>query len=74
VIAGDLFTDPLPKGDLYVLGRILHDWSEDKIVKLLRRIYGSLPSTGAVLIAEKLLLGGRAMGETAAAQALCHPD
>ena len=54
--AGDFFTDRLPDGDLYALGRILHDWTEEKIVKLLSRIYESLPSNGAVLIAEKILL------------------
>jgi acetylserotonin O-methyltransferase len=55
VAPGDFFVDPLPEGDLYALGRILHDWTEDKIVKLLRRIHERLPSSGAILIAEKLL-------------------
>jgi acetylserotonin N-methyltransferase len=56
LVAGDFFSDPLPPGDLYALGRILHDWTEEKILKLLARIYESLPGNGAVLIAEKLLL------------------
>ena len=56
VAAGDFFTDPLPPADLYVLGRILHDWSEDKCVRLLTRIYESLPKGGGLLLAEKLLL------------------
>jgi acetylserotonin N-methyltransferase len=55
IVAGDFFSDPLPAGDLYALGRILHDWSEDKIVRLLTRIHAALPSGGGVLIAEKLL-------------------
>jgi acetylserotonin N-methyltransferase len=55
VVAGDFFSDPLPQGDLYALGRIVHDWSEDKILKLLGRIFESLPVNGALLIAEKLL-------------------
>lgn len=56
VVAGDFFVDPLPAGDIYALGRILHDWTEEKILKLLTRIHASLPADGAVLIAEKLLL------------------
>jgi acetylserotonin N-methyltransferase len=56
VIAGDFFVDPLPEGDVYALGRIVHDWTEEKIVTLLVRIYDQLPPGGAVLIAEKLLL------------------
>jgi acetylserotonin O-methyltransferase len=55
VIAGDFFVDELPAGDIYSLGRILHDWTEAKGLALLRRIYDRLPSDGALLIAEKLL-------------------
>lgn len=53
--SGDFFRDPLPDGDLYALGRILHDWSEEKVSKLLAKIYAKLPSGGGLLIAEKLL-------------------
>ncbi|HVR75837.1 MAG TPA: class I SAM-dependent methyltransferase [Planctomycetota bacterium] len=53
--AGDFFTDPLPQADLFALGRIVHDWSVDKIKMLLRRIHERLPQGGALLIAERLL-------------------
>jgi acetylserotonin N-methyltransferase len=53
--AGDFFSDPLPHGDLYTLGRILHDWDEGKIRLLLRRVRDALPPGGAVLLAETLL-------------------
>ncbi|MFN9370795.1 MAG: class I SAM-dependent methyltransferase [Planctomycetaceae bacterium] len=55
VQAGDFFKDSLPEADLYALGRIVHDWSEEKIFQLLRRVYARLPSGGAILLAEKLL-------------------
>jgi acetylserotonin O-methyltransferase len=55
LIEGDFFTDPLPEADLYALGRILHDWSEDKDRILLRKIWDRLPLGGALLIAEILL-------------------
>jgi acetylserotonin N-methyltransferase len=55
VVAGDFFTDEIPRADLYALSRILHDWSESKIIVLLRRICDRLPSGGALLVAEKLL-------------------
>jgi len=54
-IAGDFFTDPLPEADLYSLGRILHDWSDEKIQRLLEKIHAALPDNGGLLIAEKLL-------------------
>lgn len=59
VVAGDFFVDPLPHGDLFALGRILHDWTEEKILRLLQRVHERLPAKGAVLIAEKLLLEDR---------------
>ena len=55
VVPGDFFEDELPAGDIYALGRILHDWTEEKINRLLCRIYARLPSGGALLLAEKLL-------------------
>ena len=55
VMAGDFFCDQLPEADLFAIGRILHDWSPDKIHKLLARIYQRLPAGGGILISEKLL-------------------
>jgi len=53
--AGDFFVGDLPRGDLYAVGRILHDWTVPKIHALLGRVYDALPSGGGLLIAEKLL-------------------
>ena len=55
IVVGDFFEDELPAADLYAAGRILHDWPEDKIDRLLNRILERLPSGGGLLIAEKLL-------------------
>jgi acetylserotonin N-methyltransferase len=54
-IAGDFFADPLPPADLYAAGRILHDWSEEKIRVLLAKAHDALPEGGGLLIAERLL-------------------
>lgn len=70
IVPGDFFTDPLPEGDLYAVGRILHDWSEPRIVKLLARIYERLPSGGALLIAEKLLMDDKSAPRWAQMQSL----
>src|SRR5262245_1786326 len=53
--SGDFFTDPLPAADLYSVGRILHDWSEEKVRFLLRKICEHLPAGGGLLICERLL-------------------
>jgi acetylserotonin N-methyltransferase len=55
LIAADFFTDELPAADLYAVGRILHDWSEDKIRRLLAKIHTALQPGGGLLIAETLL-------------------
>ena len=54
-VAGDFFRDSLPDADLYAMGRILHDWSDDKVVELVQKAYHALPRGGALLLAEKLL-------------------
>jgi acetylserotonin O-methyltransferase len=54
-VAADFFKEALPEGDLYALGRIVHDWSEPQISALLRKIYDALPASGGLLIAETLV-------------------
>ncbi|XP_074514745.1 putative bifunctional dTTP/UTP pyrophosphatase/methyltransferase protein isoform X2 [Sebastes fasciatus] len=55
--AGDFFKDELPKADLYVLARILHDWPDEKVHILLSRIADACTPGCAVLIAETMLDG-----------------
>jgi acetylserotonin N-methyltransferase len=59
IVSGDFFVDELPEGDLFALGRILHDWTEAKVLTLLERIFHRLPRDGALLIAEKLISADR---------------
>jgi acetylserotonin N-methyltransferase len=54
-IEGDFFADALPPADLYALGRIIHDWDEEKIGVLLGKIHAALPPGGGILLAETLL-------------------
>ncbi|XP_045910026.1 acetylserotonin O-methyltransferase [Micropterus dolomieu] len=52
---GDFFKDPLPEADLYTLARILHDWTDERCVELLSRVYKACKPGGAVLLVEALL-------------------
>src|SRR5579862_618514 len=70
VLAGDFFRDELPDADLFGLGRILHDWPEEKIRALLAKIYRRLPAGGGVLLAEKLLQDDKAGPVSAQLQSL----
>jgi acetylserotonin N-methyltransferase len=58
-VASDFFANDLPVADLYNLGRILHDWSEEKITSLLGKIHRSLPAGGALLIQETVVNADR---------------
>jgi acetylserotonin O-methyltransferase len=55
LVRGDFFTDALPEADLFAVGRILHDWTDEKIHALLEKMHARLPPGGGLLIAEKLL-------------------
>lgn len=54
-VVGDFFQPNLPKADLYVLSRIIHDWSDDKVDIILSNIYNCLSSGGGLLVAELTL-------------------
>jgi acetylserotonin O-methyltransferase len=44
-VGGDFFdtSSPLPPAELYMLGRILHNWDEGRIATLLARVHDALP-------------------------------
>ncbi|XP_045711864.1 LOW QUALITY PROTEIN: probable bifunctional dTTP/UTP pyrophosphatase/methyltransferase protein [Phyllostomus hastatus] len=54
-VPGDFFRDTLPEADLYILGKILHNWPDDKAHQLLSRISRSCKPGGGLLLAEQLL-------------------
>ncbi len=52
---GDFFVDPLPPADVLVMGHILHDWSPDEKLMLLRKAHQALPEGGALIVYESLI-------------------
>jgi len=52
---GDFFADPLPPADVLVLGHILHDWSLEEKLVLLRKAYHALPEGGALIVYESII-------------------
>ncbi|XP_042529322.1 acetylserotonin O-methyltransferase-like [Dipodomys spectabilis] len=50
--AGDFFRDALPRADLFLLARVLHDWPDAACRRLLRRLRAALRPGGAVLLVE----------------------
>ena len=51
VIAGDMFTDPLPRGfDLHLYSNVLHDWDVDKVRPLLAASFAALEPGGMLIV------------------------
>ncbi|XP_022937440.1 caffeic acid 3-O-methyltransferase-like isoform X3 [Cucurbita moschata] len=50
-VGGDMF-EKVPKGDAIFMKWILHDWSDEHCVKLLKNCYLSIPDDGKVIVME----------------------
>ncbi|XP_076953301.1 cathecol O-methyltransferase 1-like [Bidens hawaiensis] len=53
-VGGDMFKE-VPQGDAIFMKWILHDWSDNFCVKLLKNCYKALPKNGKVIIVEAIL-------------------
>ena len=51
---GDLWNDPLPRGDLHFYGDIFHDWPDDKCRQLAAKSFDALEPGGRIMIHEVL--------------------
>lgn len=54
-VPGDFFADPLPRGDVVLMGHILHDWSLDQRRLLISKAYDALPAGGALIVYESII-------------------
>ncbi len=51
VVAGDMFTDPLPRDhDIHLYSNVLHDWDVTKVRPLLAASFAALPPGGLLVI------------------------
>ena len=51
----DFFKDPIPAADVVTMGMILHDWSLEKKMMLIRKAYDALPEGGAFIVVENII-------------------
>jgi hypothetical protein len=58
--AGDFFASVPTDGDLYVLKRVIHDWSDDDAVRILRACRASLRGGARILVIDAVLNSGNA--------------
>jgi hypothetical protein len=60
LVPGDFFVSVPKSGDLYFLRRILHDWTDDDAVRILRCVREAMTSDDSRLMVSELLLPTRA--------------
>ncbi|OVA19914.1 O-methyltransferase [Macleaya cordata] len=53
-VGGDMFAS-VPKGDAIFMKWILHDWSDEHSVKILKNCYEALPENGKIIIVECII-------------------
>jgi hypothetical protein len=55
-VAGGNFFDGLPPGaDIHILKSVLHDWTDEQSLAILRNCHRALPDRGRILLVERLL-------------------
>lgn len=53
-VVGDLFDGPLPTtADLYLMSRVLHDWSDEKVLSILRRVHQYSPPEALLCVIDR---------------------
>ncbi len=57
-VAGNFFESVVPGADVYLMRHIIHDWDDDRCVKILKNIAAVLPAGGRVLIVETVIEPG----------------
>ena len=63
IIAGDVFADPLPEGDVYVLSQILHGWPDDRAATILARCVEAGGESTRIVLVEGVIPGRPTAGE-----------
>lgn len=59
-IAGGSFFEQVPQADAYILKNIVHDFSDDQVVALLKKIRQSIAPDGKLLVVQEALPEGNA--------------
>lgn len=54
-VACNFFESVPAGGDLYFMKNIVHDWADERALRLLKNIRAAIPDTGALLLAEAVL-------------------
>jgi O-methyltransferase/methyltransferase family protein len=54
-VPGDFFREELPKGDVVLMGHVLHDWDLPTKKMLIRKAFDAVPAGGALVVYEAII-------------------
>lgn len=57
VIGGDFFASVPSGGDAYIMKHIIHDWDDQRCIKILQNCHQVMPENGKVLVVEAVISG-----------------
>ncbi|MEV5341645.1 methyltransferase [Streptomyces sp. NPDC052676] len=52
---GDFFVDSLPSGQVLIMGHVLHNWSAEQRLGLIRKAYDAVEPGGALLVYDRMV-------------------
>lgn len=58
IVGGDFFAAVPPGGDAYILKHIIHDWDDERAIRILRKCHGAMRRGGKLLLAEVVIGAG----------------
>jgi len=58
VVAGDFFGTLPPGADAYFMKHIIHDWDDERCLKILRSCHAAMPRDGKLLVCERIVPPG----------------
>jgi len=53
--SGDFFQPNLPSADAYILSTVIHDWSDELALKILKNIHAAMSDNGTLLLVENVV-------------------
>lgn len=54
-VGGDFFEDAVPAADAYIIKSVIHDWDDERSVRILKKIGAAMGPEGRVLVVEPLM-------------------
>ena len=58
VMAGSFFTDKLPVADAYLVMHVIHDWSDEESIDILKAVHRAAAKHAKLLLIERVLTAG----------------